>query len=106
MPRAQRVSRSASVTRQDGALIQDQHSRDRSTAQRAQDAGDERTDSESRDIASPARRNLRKHADLGAQRADVAKAAQTVSGNQLRAVAHGHVDGLCDELPESGEFVL
>jgi hypothetical protein len=100
------ATRSAHVARQDRTLVQDQHSRDRSTAQCAQDARDEGADGEAGDVAGPVRGNLREHADLGAQRANVAEAAQTVGGDELGAGAHGLVDGQVDEVGESGVFVL
>jgi hypothetical protein len=71
------------VCGQDSTLVQNQQTRNRSTAQCAQDTGDQRADRQSCYVAGPARGDLGEHTNLGTQRADVAEAAETVCRDQL-----------------------
>ena len=73
----------ASVRRKDSTLIQNQQTRNRSTAKRAQDTGDQSADGKACDVAGATRGDLGKHTDLGAEGADVTEAAETVGRDEL-----------------------
>jgi hypothetical protein len=94
------------VCGQDSTLVQNQQTRNRSTAQRAQDAGDQRADRQSCYVAGPARGDLGEHTDLSTKGADVAEAAEAVCRDQLRAIGHLGVRELVDERGESEVLVL
>jgi hypothetical protein len=102
----QQTNSLASVRREDSTLIQNQQTSNRSTAECAQDTGDQRTDSQTRNVASTARSDLGKHTDLRAERANVAETAETVCRDELGASGHFGVGSLVNEGGEGEVLVL